>query len=122
MPEAFADLAALPPERVMTPVDLGAHLLAFTPHEVVAAPYHRNQLGVRDAFRFFNEPIDKARLILDIRGIGLVVTCAGMPEMRGRPDAAPDSFVRLYEAGRLPDWLVPQTLSGAALEVYAVRR
>lgn len=121
MPAAFADLAALPPERVMAPVDLGAHLLAFTPHEVVAAPYHRNQLGVRDAFRFFNEPIDMARIILDIRGIGLVVVCAGMPELAGS-GAAPDSFDKLREAGSLPDWLVPQTLPGADLEVYAVRR
>lgn len=121
MPEAYADLAALPPERVMTPVDLGAHVLAFTPHEVVAAPYHRNQLGVRDAFRFFSGPIDNARIILDMRGIGLVVVCDGMRELV--PDGAPpDSFVALRAAGNLPDWLEPQTLPGSALEVYSVRR
>ena len=51
MPSAFADLAGLPPSRIMTPVDLGSHMLLFTPHAVVAAPYHRNQQGVRDAFR-----------------------------------------------------------------------
>lgn len=122
LPDAFADLAALPPERVMTPIDLGAHVLAFTPHEVVAAPYHRNQQGVRDALRFFNEPIDKARIILDIRGIGLVVTCPAMPEMLDRPDAPPDSFIKLYAAGRLPNWLVPHTLPGSPLQVYSVRR
>lgn len=122
LPAAFADLAALPPERVMTPIDLGAHLLAFTPHEVVAAPYHRNQQGVRDALRFFNEPIDKARIILDIRGIGLVVTCPAMPEMLDRPDADENSFIKLYAAGRLPDWLVPHTLPGSPLQVYSVRR
>ena len=120
MPEAFADLAALPPERIMAPIDLGAHLLAFTPHEVVAAPYHRNVEGVRDAFAFFNEPIDTARNILERRGIGLVVICPTMPEMRGTGEVAADSFVRLYPEGRLPAWLVDQSLAEGPLKVFAV--
>ena len=37
MPSAFADLAKLPPARVMTPIDLGSHVLLFTPHSVVAS-------------------------------------------------------------------------------------
>ena len=89
MPAAFTDLAALPPERIMAPIDLGSHLLLFTPHSVVGAPYHRNQQGVLDTFRFFNGPIDDARTILDARGIGLVVICPAMKEIRGlrRPRA-----------------------------------
>lgn len=81
VPVAFADLAATPPERLMTPIDLGAHMLLYTPHSVVAAPHHRNQQGLRDAFRFFNDPIADARAILDARGIGLVVICPEMAEM-----------------------------------------
>ena len=66
----------------------------------------------------------KARdvVVLDMRGITLVAICPGMPEMRGRPDAAPDSFARLFRSDSLPDWLVPKTLPGAALQVYAVTR
>lgn len=120
VPAAFADLAALPPERIMTPIDLGAHLLLYTRHEVVAAPYHRNQQGVLDTFRFFNGPIADARAILDKRGIGLVVLCPAMAELRGISDRADDSFVNLYEAGTLPDWLVNVSLPGAALRVFAV--
>jgi hypothetical protein len=120
LPAAFADLAALPPERVMTPIDLGAHLLLYTPHEVVAAPYHRNQQGVRDAFRFFNDPIADARAILTARGIGLVVLCPAMAELRGLPDRAEDSFVNLYARGELPAWLEDVTLPGATLQVFAV--
>ena len=120
MPEAFAALAAIPPERIMTPIDLGSHMLLYTPHHVVAAPYHRNEAGVLDAFRFFNDPIEDARTILDERGISLVVTCPALPEMAGLPDAAPDSFVKLAETGRLPDWLVDQSLPGEPLRVYAV--
>jgi len=120
LPAAFADLAAIPPERVMSPIDLGAHLMLYTPHEVVAAPYHRNEQGVRDAFRFFNDPIADARAILDARGIGLVVLCPAMAELRGIPGHAEDSFVSLYAAGGLPSWLHDVSLPGATLQVFAV--
>ena len=104
----------------MTPIDLGAHMLMETPHAVVAAPYHRNQQGVRDAFRFFNEPLeDSARCSIE-RGIGLVVTCPAMAEMQGGPGTDPASFVALSAAGALPGWLVDQSLPGAPLRVYAV--
>lgn len=119
-PQAFADLAGLPPERIMTPIDLGSHLLLYTPHSVVAAPYHRNQQGVLDTFHFFNEPLDRARDILRARGIGLVVICPAMHEIRGFIAHAPDSFVSLYAAGQLPRWLHDVTPAGSALRVYSV--
>ena len=120
LPSAFADLAALPPERIMTPIDLGAHLLLYTPHEVVAAPYHRNQQGVRDAYRFFNDPIATARAIIEARGIGLVVLCPAMAELKGLPSRAEDSFANLYAEGKLPSWLQDVSLPGATLQVFAV--
>jgi hypothetical protein len=118
-PGAFADLAGQPPERVMAPIDLGSHLLLYTRHAVVAAPYHRNQQGVLDAFRFFNRPIDQAREILRARGVGLVVICPAMPEVRGIVGGS-DSFVSLFAADRLPDWLHDVTPEGSALRVYSV--
>jgi hypothetical protein len=120
VPAAFADLAALPPERVMSPIDLGAHIMLYTPHEVVAAPYHRNQQGVRDAFRFFNDPIADARAILDARGIGLVVICPDMPELRGLSSRAEDSFANLYAADQLPAWLDDVSLPNSPLQIFAV--
>ncbi|MDO8360803.1 MAG: hypothetical protein Q7T08_12300 [Devosia sp.] len=119
-PSALADLAGLPPERVMTPIDLGSHMLLFTPHAVVAAPYHRNQQGVMDAFRFFNGPIEEGRAILAARGVSLVVVCPAMKEIRGLVEHTPDSFVTLFAAGRLPDWLVDRSLPDSPLRVYAV--
>lgn len=119
-PKAYADLAGLPPERIMTPNELGAYTLLYTPHAVVSAPYHRNNQGLLDTFGFFNGPIDAARTILEKRGINLVVTCDGMPEMAGLPDATPDSFVRLAERNALPDWLENVSTTGP-LKVYQVR-
>lgn len=121
LPGAFADLAAMPPQRLLTPIDLGSHMLLYTHHAVVSAPYHRDQQGVRDTFRFFNEPISAARTILAERGIDLVVTCPAMPELDGQPDAAPDSFVKLSAANQLPDWLTEIDHVGP-LKIYRVQR
>ncbi|HEY4201343.1 MAG TPA: hypothetical protein VGM83_12360 [Devosiaceae bacterium] len=120
MPQAFAPLAAMPPARIMTPIDLGSHMLLNTAHSVVSAPYHRDQQGVLDTFRFFNGPIDAARFILQARGVTMVVTCPALPEMRGLADATADSFIRLSAAQALPAWLKDETPPGSPLRIYAV--
>lgn len=120
MPAAFAELAALPPQPVMTPIDLGSHALAFTPHSVVAAPYHRDGQGLRDTFAFFNRPASEARAILAQRGIRLVAICMGMPELRGLADAAPDSLVQLLPQDRLPDWLTEISAPGSTIRLFSV--
>lgn len=119
-PAAFTDLAGLPPERIMTPIDLGSHMLLYTPHSVVAAPYHRNQQGVLDAFRFFNGPLDEGRAILERRGVSLLVICPAMKEIRGLVAHTEDSFVTLFAVGKLPDWLVDQSLPDSPLRIYAI--
>jgi hypothetical protein len=119
-PTAFTALAALPRASIMAPIDLGSHLLLFTPHAVVAAPYHRDQDGVRDTFRFFNDPIEDAHEILTTRGIEFVVICPAMIELRGLPDATPDSFVRLLPQGKLPAWLTETTPPGSVLRTFTI--
>lgn len=119
-PQAFASLAKLSPQRIMAFVDLGSHLLLYTPHSVVGAAYHRDQQGLLDTFHFFDGSIDTGREILAARGISLVVVCPAMSEMRGLADRAPDSFVSLFAEGKLPDWLIEQSPPDAPLRVYAV--
>jgi hypothetical protein len=121
MPEAYKGLAALPSgQRLMTPIDIGSHVLLYTSHSVVGAPYHRNADGVRDTFRFFNGPEAEARAILEKRGITYVVTCPVLPEMRGLAQMAPDSFISLAEKGETPAWLDERTPPGATLRIYQV--
>lgn len=119
-PENFRDLRGLPPERVMAPIDLGAHILLETPHAVVAAPYHRNQDGVLDAFRFFNRPVAEARQIASQRGLGLLITCDSMPEMQGAGLNQPNTILSLLAAGTPPDWLEDVSLGGP-LKIYAIQ-
>lgn len=120
IPSAYGELASLPQGRVLPLIDLGAHILFNTHHTVVGTPYHRDREGLLDTLTFFNGPIEKERDILDKRGIDFVVTCNGMGEASGLPDAAPDSFVRLREQGRLPDWLTPLSEPSAPIAIYGV--
>lgn len=117
--ESFADLAPLPPERLMTPIDLGSHVLLETPHAVVAAPYHRNQQGVLDTYRFLNGPAEDAREIARERGLGLLVTCEALPEMHGPGRTDPTTVLGMIASDALPDWLVDVSLVGP-LSVYAI--
>ncbi len=119
-PQAFAPLRDLPARRVMAPTDLGSHLLLFTPHAVVGAPYHRDQQGLIDTLRFFDGPIGDALDILRARGVTLVVVCPGMAELDGVVAASPDSFAALAAQGRHPAWLAPIPAPGPLL-IYAVR-
>jgi hypothetical protein len=117
--ESFAGLNAVPSGRIMAPIDLGSHLLLETGHDVVAAPYHRNEDGVLDAFRFFNRPVEEARAMATERGLTLLVTCPAMPEMRGPGLNEPDTILSLLAAETPPDWLQPLDLDGP-LQVYAI--
>jgi hypothetical protein len=119
--EAFADLRGLPPERIMTPIDLGAHMLLETSHHVVSAPYHRNQDGVLDTFRFFNRPAEEAHAIARERGLGLLVTCEALPEMERAGLDHPGSILQLLAAGTPPDWLEEVPTPGP-LKVYTIER
>jgi hypothetical protein len=120
-PQAFAALARLPRARVMAPIDLGSHLLLFTPHSVVGAPYHRDQRGLLDTLRFFDGPVGQARSILEARGIDLVVVCPAMAEFNGVVAADPDSFAALYGKGELPPWLERAAPAPGPLEIYRVK-
>lgn len=120
MPAAFAQLEALPAARIMAPTDLSPHILLYTHHSVVGAPYHRNQAGLIDTINFFNRPIDSVRDILTRRGISLVVNCPYLPEMQGAFDPDPGSFVDLSGRNALPSWLKPISPPDAVLQVYRV--
>ncbi len=74
-PDILAPLASLPPTRVAAPFELGAHLLAHTPHSVFAAPYHRNNHGNRLVADAFLSPPAQAEAILRTAGAGLLLWC-----------------------------------------------
>ena len=69
--EAYARLATLPPGLVVGDVSYGPFLLAFTPHRIVSAPYHRFSAGIIAAHRAMASPPATSRELLKTNGCKL---------------------------------------------------
>lgn len=116
---AFSPLADLAPGRVVAPIDMGAHLLAFTPHSVFAAPYHRDNHGDRLAVDAFLAPPEEAESLLRAAGADLVLWCGG-----GETAAALEARGGLAAAlarREAPSWLTEIPLRETPIRVFALR-
>jgi hypothetical protein len=101
--------------------NLGAPVLRYTAHRVLAGPYHRNMDGNIAALEAFIETPEKAREIARANNIGLVAFCAANAETAFLAGRAPEGLLAGLLAGRTPDWLemVPES-RGKPLELYRV--
>lgn len=118
-PVSIGALRALPPSLVFTPIDLGPAILAATPHQVTAAPYHRNDLSIRRTIVFFTRSGDEAKSAFAQSGAGYLVFCPNSSEARAYATIAPDGLASLLLAGDRPAWLRPVAIDGAGgLEIY----
>ncbi|WP_245426906.1 GtrA family protein [Mesorhizobium sp. YM1C-6-2] len=117
----YAELAAMPAGNVLVISNLGAPMLRYTPHHVLAGPYHRNMAGNLAALEAFIGTPEKAREVAQANGIGLVAFCRGNTETDFLARRAPDGLLANLLAGRAPDWLeiVPES-SGKPIELYRV--
>src|SRR6185437_10133581 len=104
---AFMPLAQLPPGLVAAPLDAGAHMLVFTPHSVLTAPYHRDNIGNRAWFDAMLATPDEARGILAAHHVTYVMTCAGLGETKALAKRAPHGFAAALLSDHLPGWLTP---------------
>lgn len=79
--DAVRDLAALPPGLIAGHIDLGAYVVAGTPHRVLSAPYHRIADAIITNQRIFaaRVPADAARLLAR-ENVDYVVTCKGLDD------------------------------------------
>ena len=111
----IARLNALPPGLVMAGIDLGSYILAGTRHSVVAAPYHRNDAGNRDLYRFFLGAPDVAHAIAATWQVDYVVVCPG-----DLGALTPSS--RSIAGGARPEWLRPVTAPGAIPAIFTPYR
>lgn len=117
---AFAPLAKLPRGLVLAPIDAGAHLLALTPHGVLAAPYHRNNHGDRTALDAFLAEPNAAREILIANHVTYVATCPGLKETAALAARAPRGLAAALIGGEVPNWLRPLPGSGP-YQVFVIR-
>ncbi len=120
-PSALTPLAALPPARVAASFDLGAHILAHTPHSVFAAPYHRNNHGNRAVADAFLAAPEQAEARLRAAGAELVFWCPDQKPPPALIAAAPQGLAAALARGEPPAWLERKALPETSLLVFALR-
>lgn len=107
LPSAYAALAALPPELVLSTIDPGSAILAATPHAVLAAPYHRNSFGNRAALLAFVAPPPEARTIVTAARATIIALCRASNEVAEDVATHPEGLAAALMDGHAPDWLEP---------------
>ncbi|MCY0093068.1 hypothetical protein [Hoeflea ulvae] len=120
--EAMAPLAAEPVGVVSGPSNLGAHILRYTPHRAIAAPYHRNQGGMlTELHAAMARPVDAVKFLRGA-GVTLVAFCDSDGQVSSVVAAAPDGLYAQLRNGEVPDWLeaVPGTET-SALQLFRVK-
>jgi hypothetical protein len=117
----FEQLAELPASVLVTISNLGAPVLRYTQHRVLAGPYHRNVQGNLAALDVFAGPAADAPGIVHRHGVAFVALCRGNSESRALATRAPDGLLASLLSGNVPDWLeVAPASTGRALEIYRV--
>lgn len=116
-------LDALPPTLLFTPLDIGAHLLAYTRHSVVATGHHRNSEGMMTVLSGLTSPTDKARAIVLGSGAEYLALCRGENEIGRYRRLYPNSLLTDLMTGKTPAWLqrVPMR-PGESILVYRIVR
>ena len=122
-PAAYAALDRLPPGLVLSSIDLGPAILLMTHHAVVAAPYHRNLVGLRAAIEASEGSEATLRQVTGARGADYLMLCTAALDRAeaGKPEPYATSLARGTEPA--PDWLTPVTdmPGSSALKVWRIR-
>ncbi len=119
---AFVALSKAKPGLVLAPIDMGARLLLTTKHKVLAAPYHRNNVGNLAAYRLFMAKPEAAERQVRAMGISYVAICARSAENNILSREAPDGLMATLKSGKPPAWLepIPKT-KGSDVHAFIVK-
>jgi hypothetical protein len=114
-------LDAIPPSILLTSVDLGARIVAHTPHSVMATPHHRNHAAISDVLFAFTAPPEAARARIEARRARYVVLCPTTADVLSYVQAAPDGLAaRLLEGRAVPGFERVEVGARSGLLVFAV--
>jgi hypothetical protein len=113
-------LAKNGPLLIAAPIQLGPPILLVTPHQVLAAPYHRNTEGLRDIRRLLYSDEKSALEVVRRRGVDLILVCESAPRVIPEAAAGSTLFYDRLLSGQTPDWLAPVPFDGEA-RLYLVK-
>ena len=127
-PEAYRTLREAPKGVMLNQFALGAGVLVWTDHSVLAAPYHRDVEGTMTVIAAMRASAEKAREIVAASAADYVLVCPATPETtfyarHAADGVAPEQTLSaMLGAGATPDWLTPVDLGQSPLRLYRVTR
>ena len=114
-------LDALPRATLFTPLDIGAHMLVYTHHDVVATGHHRNAEGMKSVLEGLLARPDAAHALVRKTGARYLVYCAGENEVAKYAKLRPDSLIAHLMSGDVPKWLTPVAMrTGETVKVFRI--
>ena len=120
--DVVRELNALPRATLLSPLDLGAPLLFWTHHKVVATGHHRNNKAMADTLEAFVGPADQAEKLVRRRQATLILFCRTAYDFQYYRRASKDSLAQRLDAGHPPGWLEPVAIGGRyGLSVWRVK-
>lgn len=105
-------LNALPKGMIAAPSNMGSPILRYTEHSVLAAPYHRDQVGMLALFRAGLAKPHDAEVILGNVGTDYFVYCPGDNEIAQLAQLAPNGFFAMLKRRDVPPFLRAVSLKG----------
>ncbi|HWE48051.1 MAG TPA: hypothetical protein VG407_18690 [Caulobacteraceae bacterium] len=112
---SYRRLASLPAGVVLSEIDFGPYILAYTPDSVLAAPYHRMSWGILSAHEALDAPPAAAEQKVRALNVAYVVECPAYILRTG-----PQSFEAGLRKGNVPAWLKPLSAPNEPLQIYQV--
>jgi len=117
----YEPLARLRRGRVLGFIDAGPFILSETPHDALAAPYHRNVIGNAAMLDvFLARPTEAADRLAEL-GVDYVAFCSGAPERYNYAAAAPDGLAAMLGRGETPAFLERILIDRSDLMLYRRR-
>ena len=118
---ALQPVARQPAGNVLTFVDLGPRIIAVTPHNAVAGPYHRNAAQIVDVMRAWRGDAANAHATVRRYRIDYVLICPNLSESTIYRSEAPNGFYAQLLRGDVPGWLAPVPLpAGSPYRMWRV--
>jgi len=127
-PEALRTLRAVPTGVMLNQFALGAGVLVWTDHSVLAAPYHRDVDGTMTVIAAMRTSSEQARDIAVRSVADYVLVCPATPETAFYARNAADGVVpdqtlsAMLGRGDVPQWLEPVDIGPSPLRVYRIKR
>lgn len=119
---SIAALDRIKPATVLTPIDLGAPLIFWTHHSMVATGHHRNKEAMADTIRAFTGDPAKAEALVRKQKATLIVFCRGANDLSQYRRARKDGLAAQLYAETAPAWLEPVAIGKrSGLSVWRVK-